>query len=158
DWKGNAVAVDPDTYYRAGAVTYWARRYVKRDQAVTVILMCGPVGKMAVHTPEVCYQGAGYEMAAPAAQAVRHGPGGAGDEVFTAGSRKRDAAGGTSLRLSWSGNAAGSWRARDWPRLTSRGEPFLYKLYVVHELGADSDRPEADPSLDLLRRLLPVLD
>ena len=63
-WHAQEETVDPITFDRAGAKTHWTRLYVhqRSKESVLVILMCGRPGKMAVHTPEVCYTGAGYEL------------------------------------------------------------------------------------------------
>src|SRR5581483_5422738 len=64
DWHGKEVIVDDEEFRRAGAEAYWMRTYTHRRQplSVLVILMCGRAGRMSVHTPEVCYQGAGFQM------------------------------------------------------------------------------------------------
>src|SRR5947209_2940525 len=63
DWKGVSADADPAAFAQAGARQYWARSYVnaKKNLSLLVILMCGRPGRMAAHTPEVCYRGAGYE-------------------------------------------------------------------------------------------------
>src|SRR5580765_3646194 len=63
-WQGNNLEGDPDAFRQARAAGYWTRRYSKdaADAPITVILMCGRAGHMAVHTPDICYRGAGYEM------------------------------------------------------------------------------------------------
>src|SRR5437867_1668327 len=70
DWQGHDETVDDAAFAQAGAKAYWMRVYVHQKTKATVlaILMCGRAGKMAVHTPEVCYGGAGFELHdAPAA-------------------------------------------------------------------------------------------
>ena len=64
DWKAETVDSEPSVFFQAGARRYWTRCYVnpKKKGTFFVILMCGRSGRMAVHTPEVCYRGAGYEM------------------------------------------------------------------------------------------------
>src|SRR5262249_46573320 len=53
---------------QAGARGYWTRTYRKDGHEILAILMVGRAGRMAVHTPEVCYRGAGYELFGPAKQ------------------------------------------------------------------------------------------
>src|SRR6266542_46101 len=64
DWKGEALEGDAKAFAQAGAQAYWTRIYtnVRNRRSVLVILMCGRAGRMAVHTPERCYRGAGYEL------------------------------------------------------------------------------------------------
>lgn len=64
DWQGESLAEDPSMFYQTGAQRFWTRSYVhtQKKTSLLVILMCGRAGRMAVHTPEVCYRGAGYEL------------------------------------------------------------------------------------------------
>src|SRR5476651_449981 len=64
DWQGHDEAGEDRSFEQAGAKGYWMRTYLnqKTKASVLVILMCGRSGKMAVHTPEVCYGGAGFEL------------------------------------------------------------------------------------------------
>jgi hypothetical protein len=129
------------------------RRYVRQggNDAVLVILMCGRAGQMAVHTPDVCYRGAGYEMAGTQSQQTL--PGGA--RFWTARFRPATPTS-PELAIHWAWSAEGRWQAPDSPRLTFAGQPYLYKLYVVREASA---APGADPVITgFLQELLPVLD
>jgi hypothetical protein len=156
-WKGRALETDAEAFEQAGAQGYWSRQYTHpgKKSSVTVILMCGRAGRMAVHTPEVCYRGAGYEMVG-AATSRSFAFGTRTDELATAHFRK-DAGLGVDLRLYWAWNAHGLWRAPGSPRWEFRGDPFLYKLYVVHELSSPSGAG-AKPAQEFLRHLLPELD
>src|SRR5205807_1079895 len=64
EWTGQSVEADSAAFAQAGAQSYWTRSYAhpRKKTTLFVILMCGRSGKMAVHTPEVCYRGAGYEL------------------------------------------------------------------------------------------------
>jgi hypothetical protein len=138
---------------RLDAVNWWMRRYSKDRQSVTVILMCGRPGRMAVHTPEVCYQGAGYQISgSPARQPLYAGGPAAGDALWTARFVKQDADGMKYLRIFWAWTTAGTWQAPDNPRWTFRGEPFLYKLYVVRDSTGQQEAPANDPGLEFLRQ------
>ena len=63
-WQGTDEPTDDASFAQAGARGYWTRTYVNQrtKDSVLAILMCGRAGKMAVHSPEVCYRGAGYEL------------------------------------------------------------------------------------------------
>jgi len=166
DWKGQALGppdVDPAAFAQAGALGYWMRNYVnQRDGSeVTAILMCGQRSRMAVHTPEVCYRAAGYELVEAAAPCL----------IKPAGSTSAPAEFRTTLfatpdsgpqarrlRIFWSWNAGSAWQAPSGDaRWTFRGAPFLYKLYVVHEVAGPSVPPDQDAGAALLRLLVPEL-
>ncbi len=157
DWEGRDLPTDPEAYAQAGALGYWMRTYTHRrtGEAVTVLLMCGPWGKMSVHTPEMCYQGAGYEIVGESARQTQALPDGKA-EFWSARFRKREAAGTTFLRIHWTWSADGSWRAPDRPRWSFAGSPFLCKLYLVRDVTAE-ERSGADAGLAFARQFLPAL-
>jgi hypothetical protein len=140
----------------AGARSYWVRTYTHRTSGASVltVLMCGRAGKMAVHTPEVCYRGAGYDLPdTPTAIVLRDESDALAGTFWTARFAKQT---GTTrdLRLYWAWNAGDEWQAPANPRWEFRGRPYLYKLYASHELTGPSD---ADATAEFLRELLPVL-
>src|SRR5262245_14554260 len=63
-WEGEALDFTPRQM--DGIAGYLYRRYVNRQsgQSVTVALCCGRPGPVAVHTPDVCYAGGGYDVGA----------------------------------------------------------------------------------------------
>src|SRR5436305_1973967 len=67
DWQGQALELDPRQISKAGISGYLMRQYVHRPtgNAVTVLLLCGRPGPIAVHPPDVCYGGAGFATVAP---------------------------------------------------------------------------------------------
>ncbi|MBI1829872.1 MAG: exosortase-associated EpsI family protein [Planctomycetes bacterium] len=156
DWHGRDEATDDAAFAQTGAKAYWTRQYVhqKTKESVLVILMCGRAGKMAVHTPEVCYSGAGYSLSdQPAAQVVKDEKGEDVGGFWTARFGKPSG----HLRLHWAWNVHGDWEASASPRWQYRGEPFLYKLYVSREIGsAKAVGPDASDAF--LRQFLPVLN
>jgi hypothetical protein len=156
DWQGKDVESDAAAFAQAGARAYWTRAYTHRYSGGTVlaILMCGRSGRMAVHTPEICYRGAGYDLVGtPAPVVVRDEDEAEAGTLWSARFAKQ--AGTLSdLRLYWGWNGGGDWRAPANPRWEFRGRPYLYKLYVSQEI---TDPSEANATADFVRQLLPVL-
>ncbi len=151
-WAGEDGELDQVALRRAGIAGGLLRRY--RDAGtgalVSVLLVCGRPGPISVHTPEVCYAGAGFELAAPpstpipgflAARMVREGP-----------------AALETLQVCWSWNASGAWEAPANPRLAFGARPFLYKLYVVGSPGPAGEDLEAGPAVGFARALAATLD
>lgn len=156
-WKAESAELDADALKDAGAEGSWVRRYTdKRSNAsVLVILLCGRSGQMSVHRPEHCYRGAGYEMMAePIHCTIDADP---VAQCWTTRFRKEESTGNVQLRIFWTWFGDARWQAPDSPRLTFAHLPALYKLYAVRELPPRQERLERDPSLDLLRQLLPAL-
>ncbi len=133
NWQATALKTDETEFAQAHARSYWMRTYThtRSKASLQVILMCGRAGYMSVHTPEICYSGAGYEMAgAPVPWSLEKTA--AADSFWTAQFHKHGSLSG-QLRLFWGWNAHGRWQALRQPRFETQGEPFLYKMYVSYE-------------------------
>jgi hypothetical protein len=132
------------------------RDYVNRKTGSTVSLMllCGRPGPLAVHTPDVCYRGSGFEeVGAPARPAVP--PGGA--DHFWVRRFQKQAAVPVQLRVWYAWSATGEWEAADNPRVHFARQPVLFKLYVIRELPRADEPLEDDAANEFLRTLLPQL-
>jgi hypothetical protein len=155
DWTAQEQPSDAEMFSQAGARGYWTRSYthLHSKQTVLVILMCGRAGRMAVHTPEVCYSSSGYELPEdPARYSLE-------DSSFWTALFSKPRGGAADLRLFWAWNATGNWEAPANARWAFRGRPFLYKLYVAHErtIGSPTDAAQ-DPAVDFLRTFLPRVE
>src|SRR5262249_37906069 len=120
---------------------------------VTVLLMCGRPGRAAVHTPQWCYGGAGYEMIDAEARCPVGPAGSAAGQLWAARFRKQD----VYLRIFWGWSGDGSWVAPANPRLRLAHCRAVYKMYVIRELTTPHERLEDDACLDFLRQYLPEL-
>jgi hypothetical protein len=159
EWSGRDEGLDAQEVAQAGLAGTWRRRYVHRrtGATLTVLLMCGRSGAAAVHTPEWCYRGVGYEPERPQRLRVTDADGTAAE--FWAGKfRKPDAVAAPGLRIFWGWNASGAWQAPDYPRLAFARYPALYKLYIVRELTSPGETLDEDPTVGFLQEFLPVAD
>jgi hypothetical protein len=127
-----------------------------RQQSVLVILMCGRTGRMAVHTPEVCYRGAGYEMIQEPAAISIVSDAGSFEGAFRTANFVSGADRPSGLQLHWAWSTGSLWQAPDSPRWTFRGEPFLYKLYVSQNVSSASGEAPQVTGI-FLKRFLPEL-
>lgn len=150
DWQGEDLQLDPKRQALAGIQGHVLRRYVHRrlGTSLSLLIVCGRHGPISVHTPDVCYRGAGFEMQTPA---VRHTIPGAGQAEFWRGDFRRHGDTVDQLRIFWAWNDGRGWRAPDRPRFAFGGAPVLFKLYVVQESSAVG-------GAEFLSTLLPVLD
>jgi hypothetical protein len=156
DWAGRDQDVNPREREVAQAAGFLSRRYVnaRTGGAVSLAVLCGRPGPISVHTPEVCYLGAGFEqVGTPSRVDV---PGSPGDRLWARRFQKAGA-NPVHLRILYGWSAAGTWEAADNPRLTFARSPALYKLYVVRELSRPDEPLDGDPALDFVRALMPEL-
>jgi Protein of unknown function (DUF3485) len=157
DWDGRAKEMTKREQELAGVTGYIRRHYVNRRSGanLTLLIVCGPPGPVAVHGPEVCYRGAGYE---PVGEASRYTfPELTGAAFWVRKFRKTESALPVHLRLLYSHNADGTWKATDNPRLAFARFPVLFKLYIVHELPRPDEPLQDDPALEFIRALYPDL-
>jgi hypothetical protein len=159
NWHGRPLTMDPREQEIAEADGYALIEFVNRSTGnkVNLMIVCGRPGPVAVHPPEVCYRGAGYELSdGPVKQTIDFGKTRA--EVHVAEFTKADGPLPSRLRIFWSWAADGVWQIPDQPRWTFARKPHLFKMYVVREKVGDDTTPiEQDPCIDLLRELMPVL-
>jgi hypothetical protein len=140
-WQSTHVDVDAPSFQQTRAAGYWMRRYTKSGVpgSFAVILMCGQARYMAIHTPDLCYRGGGFEMVSEPTRETVAFPGGQA-EMWTTYFRLGSKTTGTTLRIWWAWSCQGGWQAPDAPRWTFGGAPYLYKLYIVYEPAADESR------------------
>jgi hypothetical protein len=161
DWSGQDVAADPRQLAIAGAVGYVSRRYEDRStgRSVAFLLLCGRPGPLSVHTPEVCYAGAGCQpIGEPAKRIVRPTDGGPPGEFWAHTFLKGNAAESQKLRVLYSWNPRNGWAAADYPRLSFATAESLYKLYVVSEIDDEEVVSGKDACQEFLKAFLPTLN
>src|SRR5262245_51561300 len=136
DWHGTDLELSADEIRAARIEGYCYRRYVnpRNRHQVTMLLVCGRVGPIAVHTPDVCFEGAGYK-AKTQQMPLTITYGAAEDEARFRTMRftKAETDSPTQLRVFWGWSVGGAWTAPGNPRLSFAGRRALYKLYVLHE-------------------------
>lgn len=160
DWSGTDTPLDDRQIRIARIDASVSRRYVntKTGQVVSILLVCGRPGPISVHTPDVCYAGAGFEVMGDRAKvSVDYGvPKPA--EFWEIRVDKTAAGQNDSLAIDFGWSSGGAWTAPAVDaRLRFAGYPVLYKMYVIR----DRPRPEisrgSDPGVDFLKAMLPQL-
>jgi hypothetical protein len=162
DWEGQSQSIDEAIVKRAEFAGYLARTYTRTTEkgpvTVNVLLACGRPGPLAVHTPEVCYGGAGFGLSGEpvhcSPEVLEKAP---AADFWKATFVQRSAGDSRKLRVLWSWNKDGKWGAAANPRWTFAGAPVLYKLYVTQQFDP-KDEASADAAVDFLRDFLPVFD
>lgn len=156
DWDSRDDPVSPLVFKIAQVSSMERRWYHNRNTGamLSVTLIFGPSGPVAVHTPDVCFRNSGFEETTPAI--IRTIEPGLSDRFCARRFHKQlPAPLSQSVHYAW--NAGGGWEVRDNPRIAYAGQRTLYKLYVNCETTGDTS-PEADQSaVEFLRLLLPIL-
>lgn len=156
DWQGENAPYESEDMARAGIKGCIVRRYKneRTGSTVSLLIVCGRGGPICVHTPDICYAGAGYRQVA--AQEKIKGEQKSID-VWRADFEMPRSVINKRLEISWTWSRDGkTWSAPDNPRITFARYPSLYKMYVVHEKSIASTIND-DTSTEFLARLLPEL-
>jgi hypothetical protein len=163
DWHGTAHEIDPKVVERAEFAGYVLRSYENRrtGAVVNVMVACARPGPLSVHTPEICYRGAGYQMV-PGSEAVRQtvepGLGHPSGEFLKATFVRDDPTSPERLRVVWAWNYKGAWAVSDHPRWKFASQRALYKMYVSQEFMPRNEESDGAACVEFLRDFLPELD
>ncbi len=133
-------------------------RHAENGYVVSMTVLCGAAGPMSVHPPTACFEGVGYELSS-GPTVVTFKDADAGDvsdsAVNRAAFRLPDATSSDIVRVFWGWSDNGIWKAPENPRLAFRGQPYLFKLYVVdRSLNKADDVKQAEAFLE---QALPVI-
>ena len=159
-WTGQDDPLNPDVLNKGEIQAHLSRRYrdSRTGQTVQVLVVAGRPGPIAVHTPDICFQGAGFEMAAhPAHLTVND----TGAKLWAATFAKPNAPVPESLLVSWCWNGGSGWEAPDHrsARVRYAFRPVLYKLYLVTEPSPTRTGSDGSDVLEAFAtQLLPELD
>jgi hypothetical protein len=155
-WTGEAFPTDKLGRGMAGCLHH---RYTQQrsGRTVTVFLVCDRPGPVSIHTPDVCYEGIGYEVTKRTRFTPRGGTAAPAPTFWTARFHKKRADA-SDLRIFWSWSGGEGWQAADDPRMTFARFAVLCKVYFIEETSVGDEIPADDPAVDLIRQLLPELE
>jgi uncharacterized protein DUF3485 len=159
DWEGQDIDNDVAEKHRADIQGALQRRYGRGSGKgeVIVALVCGRSGPISVHTPDVCYQGAGFRMVGePTKHLVPAAGSGEPAAFWKASFVKETFPVREELRIYWSWNAGSGWQIAKEPRLAFARFPVLHKLYAIYRVPQGSTA--ADPCPEFLRQFLPEVN
>lgn len=122
----------------------------KTGQKVSIVVLLGPAGPIAVHTPEICYSSKDYSITSDRV------PYAVDDQQDLWDLRlKSNRAGAAPLRVLYGWTNDGNWDATANPRFAFGGRPLLYKIQLAGPVPNESG--EQDACRDFLAAFLPVL-
>ena len=153
-WTGRDAEVAPHELSATEANGILRRRFVnaRTGAVVSLLVVAGRPGPVSVHTPDICFPGAGFTEMGSAQRLDLSG----GDQMKAFRFQKTNTAP-VYLRVLCGWSATGTWSVPDNPRWEFARSPVLYKLYVVHELARPDEPLDDDPAVGFLRELLPSL-
>jgi hypothetical protein len=160
DWEGRPMEMDARQLVVAEAAGHLARRYLNRrtNAEVSVVVLCGRPGPIAVHSPEICYPGAGFVRDGDRQTRSLPGDDGARASQLFAARFTKTGTPPETLAVFWGWGTDGAWSASADARVEFARAPYLYKLYVIRRLPRADDPGAEEPTKDLLRVLLPELE
>lgn len=136
DWTSEPLLLSDAELTFGGIAGYIKREYTNRQTGaqVTLLLVAGDAGPIALHPPTVCFSGRGFhvvghEMAYSAP--VDEDRADAGQHEFLSADFANPAdADPSRIRVYWGWSVDGRWQTPDHPRVAFAGSSALYKLYV----------------------------
>ena len=136
---------------------HWVRRYVNTSsgEAVSVTLLLGPAGPIAVHTPEVCFSSQAYKNRSPRTQVSIEHPPAPADQFWVLTYQTSDLRADV-LRLYFAWSTGSHWSASSNARYVFAGAPYLYKIQLSVYLPPGVDPEKNDTGRRFLEAFVPV--
>lgn len=122
----------------------------RTGQKVSVFLIVGPSGPVAVHTPEICYSSKDYRITDDRVKYTFDDQQDLWDLRL-----KANQAGAPPIRVMYAWTNDGNWDATANPRFAFGGRPLLYKIQLAGPIPSESG--ETDACRDFLAGFLPAL-
>jgi Protein of unknown function (DUF3485) len=134
---------------------YANRRYIHQDsgQTISVTILVGPPGPIAVHTPEICFSSRAYDIQGDRKVVGVMGTADA-ENTFWRTDFKTKNAFADALRVYYAWSRGGPWKASAKPRFECAAAPLLYKIQLATPLARGTDESSTDPGREFLKDLL----
>lgn len=165
EWKGEDVPMNEEQKQQialvGGIISSVMRRYVntRTGESLDLLVVCGPPGPIAAHTPQTCYAGSGYDLeGTETPYEAKLGPNGEVAEFWKGDFRKVGRVASSGLRIYWSWSPDGVWKADTNPRVTYVSARALYKVYVVNQATMTGEPRESEAGPQFIRQMLPLLN
>lgn len=123
--------------------------HAETGERVSVFVLLGPAGPIAVHTPEICYSSKDYRIV----EDRQRWPINEHEDLWDLRLKRNDLSE-TPLRVVYGWTNDRQWHATDWPRFAYGGRPLLYKLQMAGPVPGNENQ---DACRDFLNAFLPLL-
>lgn len=164
EWTSETQQLSDAELTFGGIDGYIKREYINSQTGarVTVLLVAGDAGPIALHPPTVCFSGRGFHVVghetAWSTPVDESRPEAGRHEFLSADFANPADADPSRIRVYWGWSVDGRWQAPDHPRMEFAGSPALYKLYVSERWLPDhSDTADTGTGRLFLESLLPQL-
>lgn len=154
DWHMTSAGdLDEDSRSQLECLGSFDRVYshAKTGERVALVLILGPAGPTAVHTPEICVAERGFAALGDRRELAV----GDGGDRFWNKRFKSKSVHGESMSVYWAWSTGGNWLAARDARYAFAGIPRLYKAQVTCMIPAAEDR-EADGGQRFLADFVPA--
>ncbi|MGA2030683.1 MAG: exosortase-associated EpsI family protein [Thermoguttaceae bacterium] len=154
----SAETMSEDTLEMLECTGYFVRKYANQrtGEVVSVFVILGPAGPIAVHTPEICYSSRNYKSRDTRERvAIPHAKG--PEDQFWALTFKSKSVQGDLLRVYYAWSTGERWSAPNDARFAFAGWPYLYKVQLSSSLPEGADLKTADTCREFLKDFAPVV-
>jgi hypothetical protein len=167
NWRCGERQVLDEAELRHGGIKghFYGRYKNKLGEVVSLLIVCGRPGPISVHTPDICYGGAGFKAVTDPIQKDLSPDRGGSLSVWAIQFRAPATMASKDIEVSWVWTGGDGWKAPKSPRWTFAAYPALYKLYAVREMPAtttdkknDARDKNKDASASFLQTFLPELE
>jgi hypothetical protein len=155
-WKAaEDLVIEPAALQQLDCAGYVYRRYVNQDsgQSIKMVIVAGPPGPIAVHTPEICFSSRAYDIQNErTAVSLERSPG-RPHSFWMVDFVTRNAFA-DRLRVYYAWSLGETWAASRSPRFSYAGAPLLYKIQVAATVPPRSSDESADSVRQFVEQLL----
>jgi hypothetical protein len=157
-WESQDLKLDPKIIEKAEIAGFLARHYFNRDgDSFSVFLACGRPGPISLHSPDICYPGAGYRLVTGIKKINVDIPNFLGKVEFAVWEFEIPNTEKSRIRLYSSWYAKWSWQVPARPRWTFGNQPVLHKLYLSQPLSG-KDQIAEESGIKFLQTLIPEIE
>lgn len=157
NWKlrGKDVPLEPGVQEMLKCSASVNRVYVhtQTGDLISVAVLLGPSGPIAVHTPEICYSGVDFDVSSERQKTnIKDAEG--KEHAFWEVTVKAKGPDAYSQRVLYGWSTGTVWEATGKPRFAFGGAPYLYKLQLAAPPAKRTDLEDFDPCEDFLSQFL----
>jgi len=161
DWHGVDTEMSETEWKATNCTGYVTRTYTHKDtqQLVSVYVVAGTARHITIHSPDWCYQAAGYVMQGKIKpHTVDCGPDmETNPEFSTASFVFEEPYAKPPLRILWSYSDTGKWEGPKYHKVHFAGRPALYKVYLTTPLRDASEPIDSSVAVQFAKEFMPVL-